>query len=355
MHRHFDKFVLPVLAIIAIALSNTPGFAESTDDIKSRGLLRCGVSGNLAGFSQRQLGNRWEGFDVDICRALSAALFGNPNLVRFRAVGVPPDTRPLTNNEIDILVSPFVGTPLHQNGIRAPAPYFYSGSAFLVRRALKLKSARGLRDGRICATNSARNSEAVSNFLNESQLRVVFRSADRIEDTVRAYTRAECDALLLNHALLAAVQSKFRNPSRHEILEPTVGVTGAGLLTAAGNEGWASIVRGTLNTLILAEMAGVTRELASQHPPEALSALSRDIAVQLNVVNPDRLSEEWLFAVLRHVGNYGEIYERNLRVALNPSLSRSVNALRQDGGMLGVTELEDQVRENVIKIMQTIK
>lgn len=297
--------------------------------IKRRGRLNCGVHEGLVGFAYTDNRGQWRGFDVDFCRALAAAIFDDPDAVRFVPVVNSQRFEALAAGTIDVLWRNTSWTMTRDagQGFVFAGVNYYDGQGFLVRRSLNLNSAAELNGARICVQQASTSELNVRDYFQSRSLTytsVVFPS----EEAARvAYDREQCDALTADVSALAGARTTLSNPQQHTILSDVISKEPLGPVVRRGDEQWAAVVRWVLNGVILAEELGVTRENVdtvardSRDPRvRRLLGLEGDFGPMLG------LSARWARQAIAAEGNYGEIFDRNIGADSALDLARGLNA-----------------------------
>ncbi|NKN32722.1 amino acid ABC transporter substrate-binding protein [Marichromatium bheemlicum] len=318
--------------ILATALGS--GQSATLDEVRDRGELRCGVNGEVPGLSHRTADGHWEGLDVDFCRAVSAAVLGTAERVRF--VTTTPNDRlaRLRAGDFDILARNTSWTLARdtESGVAFVGVLYHDGQGFMVRRDSHIHSALELDGRRVCVitgTTGPHNARAYSTR-HRMHLRLV-PSAD-IHSATRAYLRGECDALSSDQSQLFAVRSTLRQGSaEHRILTEVISKEPLSPAVRDDDPRWFDIVRWTLFVLIDAEEQGID----SQHPSvpyngPAVTLFDDDAQIGARL----GLSPGWSRRIISQVGNYAELFERNLGIHSPLQIKRGLNALWRDGGIL---------------------
>ncbi len=297
--------------------------------VKRRGRLNCGVHQGLVGFAYVDNRGQWRGFDADFCRAMAAAIFGDGDAVRFVPLSASERFAALNEGRIDVLwrnsswnMSRDAGEGLVFAGVN-----YYDGQGFLVRRALNLSSATELNGARVCVQAGSTAQANADDFFRSRGIAyrpIVLATEEAARD---AYGREDCDAFSADISALAAARTVLADSQAHTILSDVLSKEPLGPVVKAGDERWADVVRWTLNAVILAEELGVTRENA-----EALSETAKDPRVKrlLGVEGEYGamlgLSDDWAKKAVLAVGNYGQIFDRNLGSQSPLDLARGLNA-----------------------------
>ncbi len=314
----------------AQAQTAAPAFASPTlAAIKRRGRLHCGVHEGLVGFAYTDNRGEWRGFDADFCRALAAAVLGNANAVRFVPLTGSQRFEALRSGRVDVLWRSTSWTLSReaQEGVRFAGINYYDGQGFLVRRSLDLATAAELNGARVCVQGSSTTELNVADWFRARALEYTPVVGANEEAARAAYAREDCDALSADISALAAARTTMANPEQHAILPDVISKEPLGPAVKRGDEAWTSIVRWTLNALILAEELGVTSdnagEMAEQSPSPAVRRL---LGVEGEVGPMLGLRKDWARAAIEAEGNYGEIFARNVGTDSALDLARGLNA-----------------------------
>lgn len=313
-----------------VAATEAPEFASPTlQAIKRRGRLNCGVHEGLVGFAYTDNRGQWRGFDVDFCRALAAAVLGNPNAVRFVPLTSSQRFDALRGGRVDVLWRATSWTMSREisEGLRFAGVNYYDGQGFLVRRSLDLASAQELNGARVCVQRETTSELNVADFFRARGIEYRPVVAANEEAARSAYQREDCDALSADISALAAARTLLPNPEQHAILPDVISKEPLGPAVERGDESWTSVVRWTLNALILAEELGITAENADQLARESRDPQIRRLLGAEGDLGPTMgLAREWAKNAIKASGNYGEIFARNLGPDSSLDLARGLNA-----------------------------
>lgn len=313
-----------------VAATEAPAFSSPTlQAIKRRGRLNCGVHEGLVGFAYTDNRGDWRGFDADFCRALAAAVLGNPDAVRFVPLTSSQRFDALRGGRIDVLWRATSWTLSRElkEGVRFAGVNYYDGQGFLVRRSLDLASAAELNGARICVQRATTSELNVADFFRARGIEYRAVVTANEEAARNAYAREDCDAFSADISALAAARTLLSNPEQHAILPDVISKEPLGPAVKRGDESWTSIVRWTLNALILAEELGVTADNA-----DTLAKDSRDpqirrlLGVEGDLGQTMGLSKDWAKNAIEATGNYGEIFNRNIGPDSSLDLARGLNA-----------------------------
>ncbi len=297
--------------------------------IKRRGRLNCGVNQGLVGFAFTDNRGQWRGFDVDFCRGLAAAIFDDADAVRFVPLTAETRFQALADGRIDVLWRNTSWTMERDTSgqLAFGGVNYYDGQGFLVRRSLDLNSASELNGARVCVqagSTSALNAEDYFRSRGIDYRAVVLPTEEAAR---QAYGREDCDAFSADVSALAAARTTLSDPQQHVILSDVISKEPLGPVTRRGDEQWTAIVRWTQNALILAEELGVTQANVEERAESAREPQVRRLLGAEGDFGPRLgLSKSWAADAVKGVGNYGEIFERNLGSQSPLDLARGLNA-----------------------------
>ena len=325
------------LAVIAAALTIGPQVATAgtLDDVKSRGVLRCVVSTGVPGFAYPDASGAWKGFDIDFCRATAAAVLGDAS--KIKAVTSTGKTRftKLNAGEGDVLwrnttitFSRDVGVKLRFHGVN-----YYDGQGFLVKKALGVKSAKELNGASVCIQTGTTTELNLADYFHANGMKYEAVTIETNDEARQNYTSGRCDVYTTDASGLAATRSTFSDPQNHIVLPEIISKEPLGPATRQGDDQWSDIVTWVLNATITAEEKGITQanvdKMKSSKDPEVL----RLLGVEGSQGKELGLSNDWAYNIIKSVGNYGEIFERNIGVNTPIGLPRGLNALWTNGGL----------------------
>jgi general L-amino acid transport system substrate-binding protein len=310
--------------------------ADTLKTIRERGRIVCGTSPGVAGFSTQDAAGRWQGFDIDICRALAVAIFNDAEKAGFVPLTSKDRLIALQAGEIDVLPRTTTWT-LSRNagqGVTFTGVNYYDGQGFMVPRKLGVASALRLDGASVCVAQGTTSELNLADFYRRQKMKYEVAAFATSEEALRAYEAGRCDAYTTDISALSANKLKFRDPDDHVVLPEVISKEPLGPWVRTGDEAWFNLVRWTLFALINAEELGVTKanvaELAaSSTNPEIRRFLGRDgkYGEALGVGN------DWVVRIIASTGNYGESFERHLGQGSLLKLQRGPNALWTQGGL----------------------
>ncbi len=338
MKRRFTcADMLSGLFSLFIVLFGPAAFGGTLDDVKERGRLNCGIEPGLAGFGVPNNDGVWIGFDVDFCRAVAAAIFGDATAVNFRPLTSAQRFTALQSGEIDVLSRTTTWTFSRDVnlGFEFIGVWFYDGQAFLVNNDLGVSSVLELDGARICVETGTTTELNLADYFRTNGMAFESVVVNSVDEARENYLANACDAHTTDASGLAAVRSTFPDSQAHQILPEVISKEPLSPLVRHGDNQWGDVVRWVRNAVILAEeflvtAANVTELRERTRNPEIRRLLGAEgqFGFQLG------LSNDWAFNVIRLVGNYGEIFDRNLGPKTPLGLERGLNALWNDGGIL---------------------
>jgi len=332
------KNLVPVFAALGIVLSAQSVWAEEAtlESVKKKNSLSCGVSTGLPGFSNPDAKGNWEGMDVDVCRAVAAAVLGNANKVKFIPLTAKERFTALQSGEIDILSRNTTWTQTRDTslGINFAGVNYYDGQGFMVNKNLPVESALELDGAQVCIQAGTTTELNLADYFREKGMNYKSVTFDVSDQTVKGFEAGRCDVLTSDQSQLYALRIKLKDPSSAVVLPEVISKEPLGPVVRQGDDQWFNIVKWSLNALVNAEEMGVTSanidEMAKSTNPGVLRLLGKDGSMGENL----GLSATWAFDAIKQVGNYGEIFERNVGTGSPLKISRGINALWNKGGIM---------------------
>jgi general L-amino acid transport system substrate-binding protein len=305
-------------------------------EIQARGELRCGVNQTLAGFGTVDAAGEFSGFDVDFCRAIAAAVFGDADAVTFRPLSAQERFTAVQSGEVDVLIRNTTWTSSRDTtvGLNFTAPTFYDGQGFMVRRDSGVNTLTDFEGRSICVqsgTTTELNLADVMSALNVQYTPVIFENAPQL---VAAYDDGQCDGWTTDKSGLASFLPSLRVPGDHMIMDATISKEPLGPSVLHGDDAWYDVVKWVVFATFAAEEYGIT----SANVDAALESPNPEVRRLLGV-DPDNirgfgLPADAMYQAIRQVGNYQEIYDRNLGPDTQFDIPRGLNALYTQGGLL---------------------
>jgi general L-amino acid transport system substrate-binding protein len=311
--------------------------AATLETVKQRGQLVCGVSTGFAGFSVPDSQGNFRGLDADYCRAIAAAIFGDPAKVRFVALTAQNRFTALQSGEIDVLLRNSTQTYLRAVtiGLRIGPVNFYDGQGFAVKRDSNVQKVDGLNGATVCVAQGTTHEVTLGDYARAHNLTwqpVVF---ERVDTMYQAFFAGRCDAMTQDASALAgAVATAAPNPADYQVLGETISKEPLGPFTRNGDEVWSNLVAWVHYGLVEAEEIGVTAANADEQARGQNPVAQRLLGTTGEFGSRLDLDNRWMLNALKAVGNYGEIFERNVGAGSQLKLPRGLNALWTKGGLM---------------------
>ncbi|MSO65041.1 MAG: amino acid ABC transporter substrate-binding protein [Alphaproteobacteria bacterium] len=324
-------------ALVALGWSAPADAGAVLNAIKQKGFVQCGVNTGLAGFGIADSQGNWTGLDVDFCRALAAAVLGDRTKVRFTPLSAPQRFTALQSGEIDILSRNTTNTLTRDGslGLHFAGVWFYDGQGFMAPRRLNVKSVKELNGAEICVQSGTTTELNLTDHFRANKMTfkpVVFEA---LEEWKKAFFAGRCQATTTDASSLAAIRvTDAPSPDDYVILPEIISKEPLGPMVRRGDDEWFAIVKWVLNLAIEAEEKGITTANVDDMKK------STDATVQRLIGNRDEmgkklgLDDDWGYRVVKQVGNYGEMFERNVGAKSPLKLPRGPNAQWLDGGLM---------------------
>ena len=325
---------LRIKVLVGLLLSSS-GSGATIDQVRKKGFIQCGVSQGLPGFSEISGKGKWQGIDVDYCRGLAAAVLGDSAKVKFTPLSAKERFTALQSGEIDVLSRNTTWTLSRDTGLAVSfvGVVYYDGQGFMVRKKSGVTSAKQLDGATICVNTGTTTELNVADYFRANKMKykmVVFEKSDEV---VAAYDAGRCDVYTTDQSGLYANRVKLKKPDSHIVLPEVISKEPLGPVVRQGDDQWADINRWTLYALLEAEELGLTSVNVKKMKSSANPAVLRFLGVEKDMGKQMGLSRDWAMKVVKSVGNYGEIFERNLGAKTTLKISRGQNALWRDGGL----------------------
>lgn len=321
-------------AMAAAQTMATPG--PTLEAVRARDALLCGAHPGAPGFGVMDSQGVFRGLDADTCRAVAAAVLGDAGKVRWSVLSSQARLPALQSGQIDLLARTTTWTQTRDtaNGLNFTAVNFYDGQGFLVRRSLNLARARDLDGATICVTSGTTNELNLADWARANTIRIQPLVFDQNVETRTAYISGRCDAFSTDASQLAGVRSALQNPADHVVLPDIISKEPLAPAVRHGDDQWFDVVRWTVYALIEAEELGVTQANADEMLESPNPGIRRLLGVSGDHGPLMGLDQRWAYNAIKAVGNYGEIFERNLGSGSPIGLPRGLNDLWTRGGLM---------------------
>ena len=325
-------------AMTVVGLAAGAASADTLSDVTERGTLNCGVSTGLVGFAAPDANGVWAGFDVGICRAVAAAVLGDPNAVNFVPTTGQTRFTALASGEVDLLARNTTWTFSRDTDLAFEfvGVNYYDGQGFMVPRELGVSSAKELDGATVCIQTGTTTELNLADFFRVNNIEYTAVPIETNAEAQQQYLAGACDVYTTDASGLAATRATFENPEDHVLLPEIVSKEPLGPLVRHGDNEWGDVVRWTLNALVTAEELGVTSanvaELAGAagDNPE----VNRLLGTEGELGSYIGLEADWAVRAISAGGNYGELFEDNIGENTPIGLARGLNAQWTDGGLL---------------------
>jgi general L-amino acid transport system substrate-binding protein len=332
-----ERYLAAIMAIIALcSLWSSVFAADSTlEAVKKNGFLRCGVNTGLPGFSSADAQGNWTGLDVDVCRAVAAATLGDASKVKFTPLTAKERLTALQSGEIDVLSRNTTWTLTRDTslGVNFTAATYYDGQGFMVAKGLGVKSARELNGAAVCILAGTTTELNLADYFRTHKMDyqpVVFDTADQ---TVKGFEAGRCDVLTSDQSQLYGLRIKLARPENAMVLPEIISKEPLAPAVRQGDDQWFNIVRWTQFAMLNAEELGVTSANVETRRSSANPEVKRLLGLEGIKGQGLGLSDDWAYRVIKQVGNYGEVFERNVGRGSPLKIERGLNALWTQGGL----------------------
>ena len=325
------KKTLLLLAVLA-----TPAFAQQStlDAVRSKGHVQCGVNTGLAGFSQPDSKGVWKGIDVDLCRAVAAAVFGDANKVRYTPLTAQQRFTALQSGEVDILARNTTWTITRDTslGLNFVGVNYYDGQGFMVHRKLNVKSAKQLNGATVCVQPGTTTELNLADYFRSNKMTFKPVVIEKLDEVLNAYFAGRCDVFTTDHSGLIALRaSRAPKPEEHVILPEIISKEPLGPAVRHGDDRWFDIVKWTLFAMVEAEEMNLSSKNIDQAMSSKDPGVMRFVGGTGDIGKMLGIDNKWAFNVIKQVGNYGESFDTNLTPL---GFERGLNRLWTKGGIM---------------------
>ncbi|MCW5691312.1 MAG: amino acid ABC transporter substrate-binding protein [Pseudolabrys sp.] len=330
------KRVVGILALAAAVFVAQGASAQTLKQVKDRGVLNCGANGQLAGFGLPDAQGNWTGLDVDVCRAVAAAVLGDAKKVKFVPLTAKDRFTALQSGDVDLLARNTTWTISRDTtlGLNFTGVNYYDGQGFMVRKSLKVNSALELNGASVCVQQGTTTELNLADYFraNKMQLKsVTFADADQ---TVKAYDAGRCDAFTTDASGLYSERLRLAKPDDHIVLPEIISKEPLGPSVRHGDDQWFDVVKWTLFAMIDAEDLGVDSKNADEMMKSNNPEIRRLLGVEGNFGEQLGLTKDAFYKIVKQVGNYGESFDRNVGAGSPLKIDRGLNKLWTKGGIM---------------------
>ncbi len=318
---------LSLVAALATGITATAGTLQNT---QSQGFLKCGVSTGLPGFAEVGADKQWKGLDVDMCRAVAAAVLGDATKVKIVPLTAKERFTALQSGEVDLLSRNTTWTNSRDTslGLNFAGVNYYDGQGFLVNKDLGVRSAKQLDGASVCITAGTTTELNLAEYFNLNGMKYQPITFDTADQVTKGFESGRCDLITSDASQLYALRTKMKNPSQYKVLPQIISKEPLGPVVRQGDDEWFNIVKWSLNAMKTAEEKGITSEnvdqmAASTKDPEVKRLLGTSGSIGKNL----HLDAKWAYNIVKQVGNYGQSFDRNVGMGSPLKIGRGLNNL----------------------------
>ncbi len=323
-------------ASVVLLLSAGVAHAGATlEAIKKNGFVKCGVSDGLPGFSFADEKGNYNGIDVDVCRAIAAALFGDTTKVKYTPLTAKERLTALQSGEIDVLSRNTTWTSSRDSaqGLNFAGVTYYDGQGFLVNKKLGVNSAKNLDGATVCVQAGTTTELNLSDYFRANKMKFTPITYDKSDESAKSLEAGRCDVLTSDQSQLYAQRIKLAKPDDYMVLPEVISKEPLGPVVRHGDDDWLDVVKWTLYAMVNAEELGVNSKNVEEMKKSTNPDVKRLLGVEGKKGKEGNLANDWMAVVIKQVGNYGEIFERNVGQGSPLKIQRGLNALWNQGGL----------------------
>jgi general L-amino acid transport system substrate-binding protein len=328
------RWLITVLSLAAFGFA-APASAQVLNTVKQRGSLICGVSQGIPGFSSPDDKGSWTGLDVDFCRAIAAALFNDASKVQFRGLSTKDRFTAVQSGEVDVLSRNSTWTLSRDAalGLTFTGIIYYDGQGFMVHKGLKVNSALELNGASICTQTGTTTELNLADYFRANKMKYEVVAFATIDETVKAYDGGRCDVFTTDASQLYAVRLKLSNPGDNVVLPEIISKEPLGPAVRRGDDQWFGVVKWILYAMLNAEELGVSSKNVDEMLKSDKPDVRRLLGVEGNFGEQLGLTNDWVVRTVKLVGNYGEMFDRNVGAGSKLGIARGLNNLWTKGGI----------------------
>ena len=310
--------------------------AGTLEDVQKRGSVSCGVSTGLAGFSQKDENGQWSGLDVDVCRAVAAAVLGDAGKVQYKPLTAKERFTALQSGEIDILSRNTTWTHTRDTslGLNFAGVNYYDGQGFMVSKSLGVKSALELDGAAVCIQAGTTSELNLADYFRANGITYNAITFDTSDQTRSGFESGRCDVLTSDQSQLYALRIGLKDPSSAVVLPEVISKEPLGPVVRQGDDAWFNIVRWSLMAMVEAEFLGIDSSSADKAKEEGNPSQKRLMGSEGDAGQKLGISADWGYNIVKQVGNYAESFERNVGQGSPLQISRGLNAQWNKGGIM---------------------
>ncbi len=329
------KILSAIVGTAVLGLSAGTVSAATLDDVKAKGSVQCGVSQGLPGFSNADQDGNWTGLDVDFCRAVAAAVFGDASKVKYTPLSAKERFTALQSGDVDVLSRNTTWTMSRDTalGLNFSVVNYYDGQGFMVRKDMNINSALNLSGASICTNTGTTTELNVADYFRANKMEYELVAFEKADEVVAAYDAGRCDVYTTDQSGLYAQRLKLTDPGAHIVLPEIISKEPLGPVVRQGDDQWLNIIKWTHFAMLNAEELGVTSANVDEMKNGDNPSIKRLLGTEGEFGGAIGISNEWAYNVIKEVGNYAETFNRNVGPDTPLAISRGVNALWSNGGL----------------------
>jgi general L-amino acid transport system substrate-binding protein len=326
---------LAALFALGLLVAVQGASAQTLKTVKDRGMLNCGANGTLAGFGLPDAQGNWTGLDVDFCRAVAAAVLGDAKKVKFVPLTAKDRFTALQSGEVDVLARNTTWTSSRDTslGLNFTGVNYYDGQGFMVRKSLKVNSALELNGASVCVQQGTTTELNLADYFRANKMKLKTVAFADANETIKAYDAGRCDSYTTDASGLAAERLRVANPNDHIVLPEIISKEPLGPAVRHGDDQWFDAVKWTLFAMLDGEELGLTQKNIDQQMSSTNPEIKRFVGTEGYFGEQLGLPKDWAVQIIKQVGNYGEIFDRNVGMGSPLKIERGKNALWKDGGL----------------------
>jgi general L-amino acid transport system substrate-binding protein len=329
------RVISTLILAAAIGLAASSASAQVLNSVKQRGILNCGANGTLAGFGLPDAQGNWTGLDVEFCRALAAAIFDDPKKVKFVPLSSKDRFTALQSGEVDLLARNTTWTSSRDTslGLNFTGVNYYDGQGFMVRKTLKVNSALELNGAAVCVQQGTTTELNLADYFRANKMTLKTVTFATANEAIKAYDAGRCDAYTTDASGLYAERLRLTQPNDHVVLPEIISKEPLGPSVRHGDDQWFDIVKWVHFAMLNAEEAGITQKNVDEMMKSTNPDIKRLLGTEGNYGEQLGLTKDWAYRIIKHVGNYGESFDRNVGEGSPLKIARGLNRLWTKGGI----------------------
>ncbi len=329
------KLLSAALGLAVAGMFASGASAATLDDVKAKGFVQCGVSQGLPGFSNPDSEGNWTGIDVDLCKAVAAAVFSDATKVKFTPLSAKERFTALQSGEVDVLSRNTTWTMSRDTalGLNFAGVNYYDGQGFMVRKSLGVTSALELSGASVCTNTGTTTELNVADYFRAKKMEYEIVAFEKADEVVSAYDSGRCDVYTTDASGLYAQRLKLTNPDEHVVLPEIISKEPLGPVVRQGDDDWFNIVKWTHFAMVNAEELGITSANVDEMKESDNPSIKRLLGTEGEFGGAIGLGNDWAYQIIKQVGNYGEVFNANVGPDTDLGIARGTNALWSDGGL----------------------